>query len=70
MILVAFILAVPVAWYIMENWWLQNFAYRIQMSVWIFLSAGGMALLIAWITVSYQAIQAAIKDPVKSLRYE
>lgn len=70
MILVAFILAVPFAWYVMENWWLQNFAYRIQISVWIFLVAGGMALLIAWITVSYQAIQAAIKDPVKSLRYE
>lgn len=70
MVLVAFVLAVPIAWYLMENWWLQNFAYRIQISVWIFLTAGVTAFMIAWLTVSYQSIKAAVRNPVKSLRYE
>jgi putative ABC transport system permease protein len=70
MILLSFVLAVPVAWYVMENWWLQNFAYRIQISVWMILASGVMALLIAWITVSYQSILAAMRNPVKSLRSE
>ena len=70
MVLIAFILAVPVAWYLMENWWLQNFAYRIQISLWIVLFAGAIAFLIAWVTVSYQSIKAATQNPVKSLRYE
>jgi putative ABC transport system permease protein len=70
MILIAFVLAVPVAWYVMENWWLQTFAYRINISVWIILFSGTAALLIAWITVSYQSIQAAIQNPVGSLRSE
>ncbi|HEU5292818.1 MAG TPA: FtsX-like permease family protein, partial [Cyclobacteriaceae bacterium] len=70
MVLIAFILAVPVAWYLMENWWLQNFAYRIQISAWIILVAGAIAFMIAWLTVSYQSIKAATQNPVKSLRYE
>ena len=70
MVALAFVLAVPVAWYVMEHWWLQNFAYRIQMGVWIFGGAGVVAILIAWLTVSYQSIKAASSDPVKSLRYE
>jgi putative ABC transport system permease protein len=70
MVLIAFILAVPVAWYLMENWWLQNFAYRIQISIWIILVSGAIAFLIAWLTVSYQSIRAATQNPVKSLRYE
>lgn len=70
MIVLAYALAVPLAWYFMENWWLQNFAYRIQISFWILAVAGGIALLIAWLTVSYQSIRAATSDPVKSLRYE
>jgi len=70
MIVLAFVLAIPVAWYVMENWWLQNFAYRIQISVWIILVAGAVAFIIAWLTVSYQSIKAAIRNPVKSLRYE
>ncbi len=70
MILISFVLAVPVAWYIMENWWLQNFAYRITISLWIILVAGAAALSIAWLTVSYQSIKAAIKNPVRSLRSE
>lgn len=70
MILIAFILAVPVAWYVMEHWWLQNFAYRINISLWIILVSGLCALMIAWITVSYQSIKAAIQNPVGSLRSE
>jgi len=70
MVAMAFVLAVPVAWYVMEHWWLQNFAYRIQIGFWIFSGAGIVAILIAWLTVSYQSIKAATSDPVKSLRYE
>jgi putative ABC transport system permease protein len=70
MILVSFLLAVPVAWYVMDNWWLQNFAYRIQINLWIILTSGGAAFLIAWITVSYQSIKAAIQNPINSLRSE
>ncbi len=70
MILVSFVLAVPVACYVMENWWLQNFAYRIEISIWIILVSGVAALTIAWLTVSYQSIRAAIKNPVNSLRSE
>jgi len=70
MILISFLMAVPVAWYVMEHWWLQNFAYRIDISVWIFLISGAMALMIAWLTVSFQAIKAAIQNPIKSLRSE
>jgi putative ABC transport system permease protein len=70
MVLIAFVLAVPVAWYTMEHWWLQSFAYRIGLSAWIFMAAGATALLIAWITVSFQSIKAAVQDPVRSLRSE
>lgn len=70
MIFIAFILAVPVAWYAMETWWLQNFAYRINISVWMILVSGGAALLIAWVTVSYQSIKAAVQNPIGALRSE
>jgi len=70
MILVSFLFAVPVAWYVMENWWLQNFAYRIQINLWIILISGASAFSIAWITVSFQSIKVAIKNPVNSLRSE
>lgn len=70
MILIAFVLAVPVAWYVMETWWLQNFAYRITIGVWIFLVSGASALVIAWLTVSYQSIRAAIQNPIGALRSE
>jgi len=52
------------------NKWLQSFAYRIHISWWIFLAAGVIAILVAVITVSFQAIKAAIANPVKSLRTE
>lgn len=61
--------AFPVAWWIMNNW-LQEFAYRISMSWWVFVLAGLAAILIALLTVSFQAIKAAIINPIKSLRTE
>jgi putative ABC transport system permease protein len=69
LVTLAIIVASPVAWWAM-NKWLQGFAYRINISWWIFFVAGLIALLIALITVSFQAIKAAIANPVKSLRTE
>lgn len=69
LILIAFGLAVPLAWYLMNNW-LQEFAYRIELGAKVFLFAGLIAVLISWITVSYQSIKAAIVNPIKSLRSE
>ena len=69
LILIAFVLAVPIGWYIMSQW-LEGFAFRTSLSVWTFLSAGGIALFISWLTVSYQSIKAAVRNPVKSLRSE
>jgi putative ABC transport system permease protein len=66
---IAFIIACPVAWFAM-NKWLQNFAYRTEMSWWIFALAGLLALIIALLTVSWQSWRAATKNPVESLRYE
>jgi len=69
LVLIAFVIAVPVAWYFMTMW-LKDFVYRVDLSWWIFLLAGGVALLIALLTVSFQAIKAALMNPVKSLRTE
>jgi ABC-type antimicrobial peptide transport system permease subunit len=69
LIAVAFIVASAVAYYFM-NQWLQAYTYRIGLSWWIFLSAGLLSLFIALITVSSQAIKAAIANPIKSLRTE
>lgn len=69
LIIVAIVLAIPVGWYIMNNW-LDGFAYHISLSPLTFIIAGGTALLIAWLTVSYQSIKAAMTNPVKSLRSE
>jgi putative ABC transport system permease protein len=66
---IAFIIAVPVAWYAMDKW-LQNFAYRTELSWWIFVLAGLLALVIALITVSWQSWKAATKNPVEALHYE
>jgi len=68
-VLIAILIACPVAWYAI-NKWLQNFAYRIEISWWVFVSAGFIALLIAWTTVSFQSYRAAGKNPVEALRYE
>ncbi len=69
LVLIANLLAWPVAWFAM-NKWLQTFAYRIEIAWWIFLLAGGLALVIALLTVGTQAIKAALVNPVEALRYE
>jgi putative ABC transport system permease protein len=68
-VLVANLIAWPLAYYAM-NKWLENFAYRIRITIWIFLASAVIALLIALFTVSYQTIRAARGNPVDSLRYE
>ena len=69
LVILAFILVIPVSWYFM-NKWLQIFAYKTSISIWPFITGGIIALLIAWITVSYQSIKAAMANPVDSLRNE
>jgi putative ABC transport system permease protein len=69
LVLIAAIISFPVAWYAMHNW-LQDFAYRINIQWWVFVVAGILAALVALITVSFQAIKAALANPVKSLRTE
>jgi len=66
LVLISTIIAIPVAWFVMNNW-LQNFAYRIDVKWWMFLLSGCIAILIALLTVSFQAIKAAIANPVESL---
>lgn len=69
LVLVAFAIAVPLAYLAMQQW-LQDFAYRIDISVWIFMLAGIFAVVIAWLTISYQAMKAAKSNPVEALKYE
>lgn len=69
LVFIAALIAFPVAWWAMHTW-LMDFAYRINIDWWIFLLAGTAALLIAMITVSFQAVKAALMNPVKSLRTE
>ena len=68
-VFIANIIAWPVAYYFM-NKWLQDFAYRININWWAFVLSGGIALVIALATVSFQAVKAALANPVDSLRYE
>jgi putative ABC transport system permease protein len=69
LVIISAAIAFPLAWWAM-NKWLQGFAYRVNISWWVFVIAGVLALLIALITVSFQSIKAAIANPVKSLRSE
>nr|WP_295870609.1 ABC transporter permease [uncultured Chitinophaga sp.] len=69
LVVFGFIIAVPVAWYIMDRW-LEDFVYRIQIQWWMLASAGLLALIIALLTVSYQSVRAALMNPVKSLKTE
>ncbi|OQP65609.1 ABC transporter permease [Niastella populi] len=69
LVVIAAVIAFPVAWWFMHSW-LQDFAYRTDISWWVFIMAGIMAALIAVVTVSFQTIKAAISNPVKSLRTE
>jgi putative ABC transport system permease protein len=68
-VLFAFIIATPITWFIMHKW-LQGFAYKIELSWWIFALAGVIALGIALLTVSWQSWRAATRNPVEALRYE
>ncbi len=69
LVVIAFIIASPIAWFTMHQW-LQDFAYRINITWWVFLVAGALALIIALATISFQAVSAALSSPVKSLRTE
>jgi putative ABC transport system permease protein len=69
LVLIACVVAFPVAWWAMHKW-LQDFAYRININWWVFVGAGVVAFAIALVTVSFQAFKAAIANPVKSLRTE
>jgi putative ABC transport system permease protein len=69
LVLIAALIAFPVAWYAMHNW-LEDFAYRINIPWWLFIAAGILAAIIAFATISIQAVKAAVANPVKSLRTE
>ncbi|HMG68785.1 MAG TPA: FtsX-like permease family protein, partial [Chitinophagaceae bacterium] len=69
LVLIAFVLAVPVTWWLMHKW-LQDFAYRINIGWWVFVVAGILSVFIALMTIGFQALKAAIANPVKSLRTE
>jgi putative ABC transport system permease protein len=66
---IAFVLATPLSWWVMSKW-LEAFAYRVPVSWWMFAVAGALCIFIALMTVSFQAIKAALMNPVKSLRSE
>jgi putative ABC transport system permease protein len=69
LVLIAIVLAVPLAWYLMQRW-LEDFVYRIPIGAGVFLLAGGMAVGIALLTVSYHAIRTALSNPARTLRSE
>ena len=69
LIFIAFIIAAPAAWYLMHTW-LNDFAYRINIGVWVFIIAIISSASIAWITVGYKALRAALANPIKSIRTE
>jgi putative ABC transport system permease protein len=69
LVAIAFLVATPIAWYFMHNW-LQTYPYRINISVWVFAVAAFVTTLLSMVTVSFQAVKAALANPVKSLRSE
>lgn len=69
LVIISIVIALPLGWFVM-NRWLEDFSYRVEMGWWVFVSAILLALTIAIVTVSYQAIKAALANPVKSLRSE
>lgn len=69
LVIVALLFAIPISWYIMEKW-LESYPYRIEIQWWVFLFAGLSAVVIAFLTISYQSIKAALANPVDSLRNE
>lgn len=69
LIIIAFVLAAPLAWYAIQ-WWLKSYTYKVEIGIFVYALAGIFAFLIAWLTMSYQSIRAARNNPVKSLRSE
>lgn len=69
LVFISCLVAFPIAWWVMHNW-LQNYKYRIEISWWLFLAAGIIAIVIALITISFQSVKAAMSSPVRSLRTE
>jgi len=69
LIVIAFVVAAPLAWWGVD-WWLKNYTYKVEVGIYVYLAAGGMAFLIAWLTMSYQSFRAATVNPVESLRTE
>ena len=66
---IAFVLAAPLAWYAI-NWWLKSYTYKVEIGVLVYLFAGVGAFVVAWLTMSYQSMKAALSNPVNSLRSE
>jgi putative ABC transport system permease protein len=66
---ISFIIAAPLAWYGMHTW-LQSYTYRVNISIWVFATAAFLTTLLSIVTVSFQAVKAALANPVKSLRSE
>jgi putative ABC transport system permease protein len=69
LIFISLVIAIPLAWYSVHLW-LQNFAYRIEITIWVFVFAGALATLIAVLTISIQVAKAALANPVESLKNE
>ena len=69
LIVIAFIIATPVAWFAVD-WWLKNYTYKVEVGVFVYVLAGLFAFVIAWLTMGYQSFKAASSNPVESLRSE
>jgi putative ABC transport system permease protein len=69
LIVIAFVLATPLAW-LAVDWWLQNYTYKVEVGIFVYMLAGTFSILIAWLTMGYQSIRAATSNPAQSLRSE
>jgi putative ABC transport system permease protein len=69
LILIAFVLSAPLAWYAVD-WWLKNYTYKVDIGIFVYFLAGSFSFLIAWITIGFQSVKAATVNPIKSLRSE
>ena len=69
LVIIANIISWPISYFVMKSW-LQNFAYRTNMTVWLFIMTGALSLCIALLTVSYQSVKASLSNPVDAIKYE
>ena len=69
LLFIAFLISSPISYYLMRKW-LMNFAYRVDLSLWMFVLAGSISLVISFLTVFYRTVKAATANPIDSLRYE